>query len=290
MINRYIACIVVVLYPISSQAQDALQNCREALVRADFASAIKFGRDAGGFDGLMCTGRAQLAKNDFSGASATFAVLEKNLSDDFQKMVVYTFQARSANGLGNRTEALNLYEQGLALARKLNAPQAVMTNLNEIGQIYQTGKDFNAALKRYLEAYNFAGNDNERSKCNQLIANAYSVLGNHDKAIEHQLKSVILEERSGGLDQYLEARLGLAEFAMNAKDWARARKDLDGSLAVARENQSLLWEARILIKSAKLERLVGNRQQSDALIESARSIAQQIGDNNLIEDIKGTID
>ncbi|MCX7628128.1 MAG: tetratricopeptide repeat protein, partial [Methylophilaceae bacterium] len=192
MLNKTWPAALLAALPLISAAQTTVQDCQEAMRHGDFTAAARHGREAGGYDGLMCAGRAQLALSDYASAASTFAALETSAREPFQQAVVAIFRARCARGLGRVEEALAHYERSLTLARSLQYKQAVMTALNESGQLLQAGGDVQGALARFREAYDHAANDNERAECHHLIAFAHSALGNHDKAIEHQLKSVVL--------------------------------------------------------------------------------------------------
>ena len=285
MSSKALPLLLLAVLPLACPAQESQQTCSGLLRRGDFAMAIRLGLGAGGYEGLMCAGRAQLAIEDYTGASKTYAELEKIAVEPFQQMVANAFRARAAKGLGDTQGALAFYERGLDLARSLKQSQAIMTSLNESGQVLQSRGDLKSALERYREAYHHAANDNERSECHHLIAFAYSALADHDKAIEHQLKSVMLEERSGDLDHYLAARMGLAEVSIRAKDMARAQREIEESLPIAQVNDNAYWEARVLMISARLEQVRGNSERYRAVLEQARIAAEQSGDPKLLKEV-----
>lgn len=271
--------------PLVCLAQEGVHGCHAALQRADFASAIKLGREAGDYEGLLCSGKAQLASGDPTGATATFADLAKIADTPSRQLVAMVFRARAAKASNHAQEALDLYDRALTLARSLGQKQSILVTLNESGKILQASGNLQGALDRFREAYGYAANDNERAECNHLMAEAYSALGNHDKAIEHQLKSVMLEERSGDLEHYLAARMALAAISIQAKDFNRAQREIEESLPVAQVNDSPYWEARILLQAARLERVRGNMEQSKSRISRARGIAQQLGDLTLLQEL-----
>lgn len=272
------------LFPIISQAEEPLQACQKALEAKDFASAAQTAASQNSYDGAMCVGHAQHAMGDYSAAELSFTKAEKLITDKFSSMLAITFLARSAHAAGKPDEALTHYERSLKLAEEINLSQGKWTNLNEIGQIYQEKKNYKIALEHFKDAHSFASNDNERSESNQLIALAYHQSGDNDQAVVYQLKSTMLEERSGDADQFLNAKLKLALYAMDGKDYKRSNNELSYIIKVSKEVKSIYWEARATLYQSQLERLLGNLDNSKALLKSATSLANKSGIQSLIKE------
>jgi tetratricopeptide (TPR) repeat protein len=276
MKNKALLLILAAL-PNIVLADSAVQSCQKALNAGDFSRAAEAGKQAEGYDGGMCRGKAQLANNDFGNAAASFAAAEKATQDNFQQMLAVTFLARAQQGANKIDDALASYDRSLKIAQQIKQQQGIMINLNESGQLLQSKGDIKGALERYLKAMPNAGNDNERSECDQLIAAAYSELGDHDKAIEYQLKSVLMEERSGDADHYLNARLELAAMAAKAKDFNRAQKEFDETMKLAQGASSDYWQARTMLYQSRMERARGNTEQAKLLLQNALGISNKIG-------------
>jgi tetratricopeptide (TPR) repeat protein len=268
--------IYVALLPITGHAADDSQSCQQAFSAGNYVYAAQAGREKASFDDLLCAGRAQQALGDNNTAEKSFAEAEHLAREPFDTMLAITLLARSSQAAGKSSEALAQYDRSLQIARKLKQSQGQMVSLNESGQILQAQGNVKVALEHFHEAYPFAANDNERSECNQLISAAYSQLGDFDRAFEYQLKSVMLEEGSGDLDHYLNARLELAKIAMIMKDYKRSNKELKESLNVARVANSAYWEARTLLYLGRLERVLGNTEHAQTLLKNAQDIANKI--------------
>jgi len=284
--KKSLAAAVVAFVPLIGQAADPLQICQKAVEARDFAAAAQTAAAQSSFAGAMCAGRAQQAIDDYPAATGSFAKAEQLAGDTFDQVIAITFLARSVRAAGKPDEALAHYERSLKLARDIKQTQAQWANLNETGQIYQEKGDFKAALGRYTEAHRYAANDNERSESNQLLAAAWHQAGNHDRAIEYQLKSVILEERSGETSHYLGAKLQLAVYALSGNDYYRSNKELDDVLKVSREVGSAYWEARASLQLARQEKSRGNQEQAKALLKSAAELAGKSGVDALVNEIK----
>lgn len=283
--KKLVLSALLVLVPVASQAGNVLEECQKALEAKDYATAAKTANQQNSYEGVMCAGRAQLAIGDHAAAEAAFASAEKLAADKYSSMLAMTFRARSAYSAGKPDEALAHYERSLKLASEINMQQGQWVSLNEMGQIYQERKDFKAAIALYKRASPVASNDNERSESNQLIAAAYHQSGDDDRAIEYQLKSTIMEERSGDANQYLNAKLKLAEYATYAKDYTRSNKEIDDVIKVAREVASVYWEARATLFLSRMEKLRGDLEKSASLLNVASDLASKSGIKSLIDEV-----
>jgi tetratricopeptide (TPR) repeat protein len=172
------------------------------------------------------------------------------------------------------------------MAHEIKLRQAEWSNLLEIGQIHEDRNDLTIALEKFKESYSYASNDNERSESNQRIAATYHSLKDHNHAIEYQLKSVLLEAVSGDVNQYLNARLQLAVYAMDGGDYKISNKELNDIVKVAKEVGSLYWEGRAALYQSKQEKLQGNVNQSRVLLEAADKLATKSGIKSLQEEVK----
>lgn len=283
--KKILLATLVTLLPIISLAEEPLHACKKALEARDFASAAQTAASQNSYDGAMCAGHALRAIGDYSAAELSFTKAEKLAVDKLSSMLAITFLARSAHAAEKSDEALAHYSRSLKLAIDINMAQGKWTNLNEIGQIYLEKKNYKAALERFKEAHPLSSNDNERSESNQLIALAYHQSGDNDQAIIFQLKSAMLEERSGDPDQFLNAKLQLALYAADAKNYNRAINELNDIVKVSKEVKSVYWEARATLNQSRLEKLLGNLERSGALLKSAVNLANQSGIQSLIKEV-----
>jgi tetratricopeptide (TPR) repeat protein len=270
-------------------ANDNLQDCRNALSQGNYAQAAQFGQKADGYDGAMCAGRALLSADDAQGAVTAFSRAETSAHDTFEQMLAITFLARAHQAAGKGDEALGHYQRSLKIAQQAGQKQAIMVNLNESGQLLLAKGDAKSAVENFKQAYPNAANDNERAECNELIASAYRQLQDYDKAIEYQLKSVLLQERSGDPDHFLNAKLELADIATAARDYKRSQKELDESMKTAQSAGSDYWQARTMLYRSRLERAMGNADQAKTLLNNALDLSNKIGAKALSEKISAEL-
>jgi tetratricopeptide (TPR) repeat protein len=136
-------------------------------------------------------------------------------------------------------------------------------------------------LESFLKAYTFAANDNERSESSQLIASAYKALNDMDRAIEYQLKSTILEKRSGEVENYVNAVLELAELRIANKELVAAEKNVKEVASITSNANSDYWSARTFYAVAKLEYAKGNVDAYRRARDEARLYAGKSGNKAL---------
>lgn len=277
-------CYINVLH-----ADDSVQGCKKALESGDYQRAVQIGLQAKVAEGALCAGRAQQAQGDLIGAASAYSDAERLAQGPFERMLAITFLARANRDAGKMGDALGHYARGLKIARELGEKQAQMINLNESGEVLLSSGDAQAALDRFREASTLAANDNERSECNQLMAAAYGRIGEHDKAIEFQLKSVLQEERSGTPDAYMNARLELSAIYVLAKEFSRAQKELEDVMDKARNAGSSYWESRTLLYVSRLETARGKPELARSQLKRAADLAASAGAKDLGRQIESEL-
>lgn len=270
-----------ILYPClllfalnSAAAEDPARQCKESPSPEDES---------------LCLGKAFLATGKTAEALKALQNAEAMASDPFQKVVAVLFLARALSAADKPDEAMAQYQRALKLAAEVKNKQAQMMSLNEIGTLYLARKETQQALEHFLAAYPFAANDNERSECHQNIASAYHALRDFDHAIEYQLKSVLMEERSGEGSGYLNARLNLSAYFSDARDYTRAQKEVDEVLAIARNASSPYWEARTLLYLGRMEKSRGNPEKGLEHLRTAAALADKLGMKELRAEIDAEI-
>jgi len=136
-----------------------------------------------------------------------------------------------------------------------------------------------------LQGAGLAANDNERGENYGRIAAAYSKLGNHEQAIEYQVKATLMQERAGEPDEYANAGLELGRLYMAAKNYARAENAFKKVLKFAQENGSAYWEARsnYMLGLNKAEQ--GDVEGGRTLMLDAHHNARRIGAASLAAEI-----
>ena len=263
--------IIAVLCSNISTYADA-SKCSQALKSGDFDLAQESAKEIHDFDGLLCLGRAYIGAKKYEKAIGSFEQAYQSADNSFDHALAQTYLARSYKALKNKQLSIETYKKSIEISKSGKSNQIVMTDYNELGMIHEESGNLQQALESYLLALDFAANDNERSECNQNISSIYYKLDNVDRAIEYQLRSVILESKSGELDTYLKSRLTLGQYFLKANDYRKAEKEFSESIEVSRLNKSVYWEAKLLLFKSKIENAKGNMTEEVKFRESANEV------------------
>jgi tetratricopeptide (TPR) repeat protein len=132
-------------------------------------------------------------------------------------------------------------------------------------------------------------NDNERADSLERLGATYSALGQHDLAIEHQLKGMLMQQKSGSLDQYADASLALGKVYADAKEYPQAEKTYTKLIQFAKENGGAYYEAKASYDLAQVKALSGDTTTAKNLMADALKVAKNIGDSALATEIEASI-
>ncbi len=287
--KRKLPFVLIAFYYFSPCVAHA-ESCNALLAAGKLDSAIEAGRRQADAEGWLCAGRGLSASAKYPDALSAFKKAESLATSPYEQMLVAISTARAIRDSGDADLAIAAYQRGFDLATQLKQKQAQLVNLNEMGQLLLDKNDTKGALERFTQAYPYAANDNERAESNQLLASAYRQLGDYNHAIEHQLKGVLLEHKSGDLGDFLYAELELADLRMLSKDFQAAHKDIEDVLAKSREVQSDYWIARAQLYQGKLEIARGNPAAGRTYLQQSLALASKVGDADLIQMINNAME
>ena len=161
-----------------------------------------------------------------------------------------------------------------------------------MGEAHTQNNDLNAALASYLVGYKLTKNDNERADSFdsfERLGITYSALGQHDLAIEYQLKGMLMQQKAGTLDQYADASLALGKVYANAKEYPQAEKTYNKLIRFAKDNGGAYYEAKASYGLAQVAAAKGDTSNAKAMMGDALKIAKNIGDAGLATEIETSI-
>jgi tetratricopeptide (TPR) repeat protein len=187
------------------------------------------------------------------------------------------------------TEAIASYEKSLKVSETEKNDKFRLINHNLIGEAHAQNNDLNAALASYLAGSELTKNDNERADSYERLGATYSALGQHDLAIEHQLKGVNMQKRSGTLDQYANASLALGQVYGKAKDYPSAEKTYSKFIQFAKDNGGAYYETKASYELAQIKVLSGDTTNAKIMLADALKMAKNIGEGDLANEIETSI-
>jgi tetratricopeptide (TPR) repeat protein len=284
------ALLLLFLSPLAAaQNQDAAAcdqlleegKTAEALARADKAvNAASDNREA-----LLCKGRAHAELKQYNESLAALQSADKLSSQPAEHVIALLLIGNVQKDAGKQAEALASYKQALDAAKDKQDKTLQRLAMNIIGETQIEAGQIQQGLQHYLHAAELAANDSERGESYARVASAYTKLGNHDQAVEYQIKAMLMLERVGERDEYANAGLELGRYYMSTKDYLKAESAVNKVLKFARDNGSAYWEARsnYYLGLAKAEQ--GQVDAARALLLDAHHNARRIGAASLAGEI-----
>jgi tetratricopeptide (TPR) repeat protein len=280
-----LALIINALILNQSFAKDAsLDSCDVAIKNRQYTQAITIAEqhvDQAGF--WLCKGRAQSALSQNAAAQDSFkqAVALKPIGLDLISAYMLLGNAQ----LEAKTHALAIesYQQALKLSEQQELRRYSRIAHNLIGEAYFEIGQYTESLKSFEAGEKQAMNDEERADSYIHEALAYQQEQQIDKAIEYQLKGVLMLRKSGTPDQYAEASLALGKLFAAKKDFIGANKTYQRLMEYAHENGGTFYEAKTAIYWAEIKRAEGDVAGADQLMKQAEAIALQYKDPELDE-------
>jgi tetratricopeptide (TPR) repeat protein len=292
--KRAFILVLISLTTCFAIADDAIlpgQTCDQMLKSgANFADAVAIAETRlriapDDRDTWLCLGRAKGELGEQNAALTALQTAEKLSKTPVERIVALTTLGNQYQTDKAYTLAIDNYQQSLSIAREQKNARMQRINLNLIGESMQEEGNTAGALEQYQQGMKLAANDNERADSDARVAAAHSLIGNHDKAIEYQLKAMLLQERVGDLDHYANANIELGRICLVAKQYADAEKWLNKFLVSIAESGAFYWEAQGRYMLGKVKAARGNTAEAADQFKQSRSLAEKIGAQQLLKEI-----
>lgn len=286
----------LILFSINAYSQDDVSRisaCNKALDNAQHSQAIAIAdelllKNNEHADALLCKGRALDALGKNEEAEKTLSLAVKHAKSGFDTTIANLILGNFYKLHQNVDQALVNYQNSLTQSKQDNNQKFMRISHNLMAEAYTQKKDYNAALNSYQAGSDLSNNDNERADSYERLANTYKALNQLDKAIEFQLKAVLMQKKSGTLDQYAEASLTLGQLFTHNKDYPSAEKTLNRLLKFSQENGGVYYEAKTDLYLAQTKQAQGDYAAAAALLQDAEKIATKIQADDLVASIKQT--
>ncbi|MGV3582901.1 MAG: tetratricopeptide repeat protein [Methylophilus sp.] len=287
----FITMILLSLNSYGADANSQITVCNQALDNANPRQAVQIAdallkQNNTQADALLCKGRAlnALGQNDEAEKSLVSAVMnaQPGFNSTIANLILGNFYKQH-----QRTDlALVSYQKSLASSKLENNQKFMRISHNLIAEAYTQKQDYNAALSSYQAGSELANNDNERADSYERLSSIYQSLNQLDNAVEFQLKAVLMQKKSGTLDQYAEASLTLGQLFTQNKDYSSAEKTLQRLLKFSQENGGDYYEAKTDLYLAQTKQAQGDKTSATSLLQDAKKIAEKIQANDLVASIK----
>lgn len=294
LINCFNLLFLINFNAYSATLADNVSACMQAFNQRDFSKAITVSDEIlqsapNHREGLLCKGRALGAQGKYDEALITLEMAAKQPQTAIDEMISHIFIGNLHKANNKNQAAIASYEKSLHISEAEKNDQFKRINLNLIGEAHVQNNDLNAALTSYLAGLKLAKNDNERADNYERLGATYSALDQHDLAIEHQLRGMLMQKRAGTLDQYANASLALGQVYGKAKDYANAEKTYLKLIQFSQENGGAYYEAKASYDLAQLKALKGDSDNAKSMMVNALKLAKNSGENDLATQIETSL-
>lgn len=264
--------------------------CNKASNKGDFTQALVISdkilkQDSHYREGLLCKGRALGGIGKLDEGISTVKAAEKLSTSPFEHMVALTLLGNLQNNAKQYPDAMASYKQSLTIAEANANTQFQRINNNLLGEVSVENNQTQVGLNYYLAGKKFVANDNERADNYQRIASTYSLLKQHDLAIENQVRALLMQKQSGTLDEYANTSLELGRTYTAAGDYANAERTYNKLIEFAKENGGAYYEAKATFYSGLAKLASGDNTAAKIRFSDASKIAKTVGDTELINAI-----
>lgn len=280
-----LALLLNVLFINNLLAKDAdLEACDNAVRDRQFSTAIKIsGQHLNQAEFLLCKGRAQSGAGENAMAQQSFKQAIELKAEGLDLISAYMLLGNAQLDAKQYVASIESYNLALKLSEQQNMRRYARVAHNLIGEAYFEIGQFDESLKSFEHGEKLAMNDDERADSFVHEARTYQQLKQEDKAIEYQLKGVMMLRKSGTPVQYAEASLVLGRLFTDKKDYASAEKTFQRLMNYAHENGGDFYEAKTAIYLAEVKRAQGDVSAASQLIQLAEKIAYRLKDAELDE-------
>lgn len=290
-----IALLFAAAVPLSAHTADdiagKIADCNRAISEGDAPKALALAgqvlnQHKDHRDALLCQGRAYGGTGKTQQALQALQAAEKLSEKPLDRIVALTLIGNVQKSAGQSDAALQAYQQSLVLSRGEKNVRFERINLNLIGETQVAAGQLASALENFQTGSKLAANDNERADNYARIADVYNKQGKHDQAIEYQVKSVLMQERSGDADSYAGATLELGRMYSDAKDYLNAEKYINKIIKLGKEQGGPYWEATGYLYLARSKSAYGQHAEARTLLGEAQKISDEIGAQALSAEIR----
>ena len=283
--------LFIISFNLNAAEVENNMSCAQALSAGDINKAMSISNevlksDAKNRDALLCKGRVLGAQGNYAQALNTFELAASVSKEPFEQIITNLLIGNLHRDNKQYDAAIASYNKSLALSLQEKNQKFSHINYNAIGETYALNNDLKAAITNFQAGLKLAMNDNERADSRERLAAAYSAAGEHNLAIEHQVKVTLEQERAGTLDQIANSRMELGRIYIAAKEYQNAERTYMKLVQFAKDNGGAYYEAKANIGLAQTKAIIGDKAAAKLLLADSEKIAKSIGDTELIAEVQ----
>lgn len=258
---------------------DDAHKCNNAYAEGDYKSAEAAAQAAlkansADREALICQGRVASDLGNLDSALLSFQAADKLSDHPLDKAVIALISGHAYFSAKKYEQATASYQKSLDQSVKArHQPMARSSHIGIANVQFET-QQYPKALDTYLVAQKLDANDNDRGQSREKIAETYHVMGQHDLALEYQIKAYFMHEKAGSLDQFAHTSIELGRYYLAAKNYARAEFTLNKIIKFARDNGGVYYEAKGLSLLAQAKAAGGDTSAAKSLVAEAKAVAK----------------
>lgn len=290
LIFLYISLIFISFDLKAQDFSSQLSQCNQALEKGEYATSIAVAneilkRDQHHREALICKGRALGAEGKYQEGLKALELAANNSEPGLDQIIAHILIGNLHKKNQQFNEAIASYEKSLSISKAAKNDKFERVNHHYIGDVQSLKQDLNAALTSYQAGSKLAMNDNERAESFDRIAATYTALKQNDLALEYQLKSTIMQQKAGTLDDYANASYALGQAYQNTKDYEAAERTYAKLLQFSKDNGGAYYEAKANFGLAEVKAAKGEKEGAISTYKEALKVAKNIGANELAQEI-----
>jgi CHAT domain-containing protein/tetratricopeptide (TPR) repeat protein len=177
--------------------------------------------------------------------------------------------------------ALDTFNRGLELAKKMNHRAGIGTFLGNIGTVYRSLGEYQKALSCFESAIEIAREIDEPSDEGSMLGNIGVLcldLGDYPKAISYLQKAAEVFERIGNLPGKEAAAGNIGNVYVELMNYAEALSCYEKALRISRETGNKKGEGTWLGNMGSVYGRLGEHMKALQHFEQALKVAREIGD------------
>ena len=282
MTKQYLTLIIysIVLFSNNISSKEVIeQSCDEMKLEKKSQAQYKINYKNGDFKALICLGKIHLKNKKYNEAIDYFAFAEKRAQSNNDKIIANLLHGVVLRESNRPEEALEYLNIKMREVGEIKAYKRLF--LNEMAENFFLLQRYDDAVNSILNAYDLAGNDDERAFNLDRAAASYASLKNFNKAIEYELKANLAYERLSLFNEYAESGINLASYYLESNDLPAAERTLSKFEKFTRDNGGMYYLAKVLYVGSLFYKRNLNTNLSRAKLDEANKIASEIGAEDL---------
>ena len=211
------------------------------------------------------------------------SLLEEHTNPDSTRGNLLVNIAYLQDSLGNYEQALNHYQEALAIQQEIGDKSGEGITLNNISQIYDARGDYDTALdflKKSLAIRQEIGDKKGEGTTLNNIAGIYHAHGDYDTALDFLKKSLAITQEIGNKPGEGTALNNLGEISRMRGDYDTALDFLKKSLVITREIGDKYGEGATLHNISQIYDARGDHDTALHVLKKSLAITQEIGDKS----------